>query len=154
MPPPAVPVKHLAGNAVTTEKVKKGPASVLPGVLNTSGLTIQSAPSGAPSKQQQQQRQSSQQPSISITPLPRASASPVVPSKVAASPAAVGKAASQPAATPKPAVGTAATTPAKGVVCEICDNSIKVSLFEYHCTVAVTAPRVRLVRLGRETQHR
>lgn len=128
--PSNVSKSHSAG-ASAIEKLKKSSnsnaISLLPGLVNTSGLTIQSSSTPPTNKMK-----TSQQPSISITPLPRSSTSSLS-SKPSLSVSPVTPAATNNAMTalgnnnPTSKAGQPTTPGQKGaVVCEICDGSIKV----------------------------
>jgi hypothetical protein len=120
--------KNQSAGASAIDKLKKNTSSIslLPGLVNTSGLTIQSSTTPTTNK-----AKTNQQPSISITPLPRTSTStlsnkpslsvsPVTPAATNAM-AAIGN------NTLAAKAGQPATPGQKGaVVCEICDSSIKV----------------------------
>ena len=135
---PAGASKALAAGVSAMEKLKKAnlssagnsPITLVPGLVNTSGLTIQSSTNPVV------KAKTNQQPSISITPLPRSS--------TAAAAAAAAAAANKPSLSVSPVTPTSATaanaqtpktqqaaTPGqKGtVVCEICDGSIKVRIY-------------------------
>ena len=127
---PSVGSKNQTTGTSAIDKLKKtsnsNSISLVSGLVNTSGLTIQS--STAPSVNK---TKTNQQPSISITPLPRSTAStlankpslsvsPVTPASTNST-----SSISNNALTPK--AGQPATPGQKGaVVCEICDGSIKV----------------------------
>lgn len=118
-------------NQGSAEKLKKtsnsSSISLVPGLVNTSGLTIQSSttPSSA------HKTKANQQPSISITPLPRSttSASTNKPSLSVSTVTTVNANANTTASNSSsgPKAGQPTTPGQKGgVVCEICDGSIKV----------------------------
>lgn len=133
---PSVGSKNQTTGTNAIDKLKKSSnsnsISLVSGLVNTSGLTIQS--STAPSVNK---TKTNQQPSISITPLPRSTAStqaskpslsvsPVTPASTNST-----SGISNNALTPK--AGQPATPGQKGaVVCEICDGSIKVYTIVFH----------------------
>ncbi len=122
--------KGQSTSASAIDKLKKASnanaISLLPGLVNTSGLTIQSSTTPVVNKVK-----ANQQPSISITPLPRSSTSTLAnkPSLSVSpvTPATTNAMASIGNNTLAAKAGQPTTPGQKGaVVCEICDGSIKV----------------------------
>lgn len=126
---PSTVSKNQSPGASALEKLKKASntnsISLLPGLVNTSGLTIQSSSTPTANK-----TKTNQQPSISITPLPRSSTSTVTnkPSLSVSpvTPAATNTTVTVGNNTVAAKAGQPATPGQKGgVVCEICDSTIK-----------------------------
>jgi hypothetical protein len=128
---PSGTTKHPVAGSSASDKLKKNSnsssISLVSGLVNTSGLTIQSS-STTPSVHKSK---TNQQPSISITPLPRSnttSASTNKPSLSVTPVTAVNSNATASNSNSAPKAGQPTTPGQKGgVVCEICDGSIKVS---------------------------
>lgn len=132
--------QQLTGGASVMDKLRRTSSgnalNLLPGMVNTSGLTIQSSSTPVANKSK-----NSQQPSISITPLPRAASSSALANKPSLSVSPVTPAAANAPSAAAASINSGSNSPLtvkagqpgmpgqKGaVVCEICDGSIKVIL--------------------------
>ena len=131
---PSGTTKHPVAGSSAIDKLKKSSnsssISLVSGLVNTSGLTIQSSTSPSAHKSK-----TNQQPSISITPLPRSTTSSASTNKPSLSVTPVNTVNSNATASNSnsgPKAGQPTTPGQKGgVVCEICDGSIKVSFASF-----------------------